>query len=690
MHKPALCKSILAFLAIVFTTHPGACLASSQADDAEMDLLFALSLEELQNIRVSSTSYFDETLWNSSATVSVINEDRWQQLAAQTLGDALSHLPATSVTSNFPGGKNISIRGYTSITSIRGIAVRLDDVPMNSYRSGTSMQDIYQFQLGALQKIEIVRGAGSALHGSDSFHGVISMTSRQAEPGEVEFALESDAHGFNQGHLLAGKQLNTQFNSSLALSYGHQPDQDKRYRYTNYLTQTQQVSERAEKVESYSAILKIMNKQNTESSFNVNFYALHQKNDQAPGSGRSFGGVNLLLDQDWGQKNITSHMVKVAYQQHDSVGNQFKFSSYVLKTKDLFELDARNTAFARLANEERHETIQGTSLTLKLNEAGKNNRLALGYEYRHGNLDKFIETNTLASGLVTIGQGPGVDDSREVHSLIIDGRYQIKPKVWQLVYGSRLDHYSDFGEHFSPRVSLINTVNPHCVYKLIYGHAFRAPVQLETLGVPPQIQDNPKLKPETIDSLEFSWLYRKNNWSTNVTVFQTKWQDGIIQTDSSDPNFSKIYTNQGKNESFGLELSARSYWQNWRIDGSASFVESKNLSDDILYEGFPPYILNMSLAKDMPENNLELFVNQRIHLNAKEGTPTTTNPNPGQLPNFYRTDLVLQWYANKEMTLRANVRNLFDRNNLHSSPYLHENGIPDRRFNFSLEIEYKM
>jgi len=53
------------------------------------------------------------------------------------------------------------------------------------------------------------------------------------------------------------------------------------------------------------------------------------------------------------------------------------------------------------------------------------------------------------------------------------------------------------------------------------------------------------------------------------------------------------------------------------------------------------------------------------------------NPTPGHLPNFYRTDLVLQRYANKEMTL-------------HSSPYVHENGIPDRRFNFSLEIEYKM
>jgi len=50
------------------------------------------------------------------------------------------------------------------------------------------------------------------------------------------------------------------------------------------------------------------------------------------------------------------------------------------------------------------------------------------------------------------------------------------------------------------------------------------------------------------------------------------------------------------------------------------------------------------------------------------------NPTPGHLSNFYRTDLVLQWNANKEMTLR-------------SSPYVHENGIPDRRFNFSLEIE---
>ena len=56
-----------------------------------MDLLFALSLEELQNIRVSSTSYYDEPLWNSGATVSVINEERWQQSHPRPLAQFLSY-----------------------------------------------------------------------------------------------------------------------------------------------------------------------------------------------------------------------------------------------------------------------------------------------------------------------------------------------------------------------------------------------------------------------------------------------------------------------------------------------------------------------------------------------------------------------------------------------------------------------
>ncbi len=657
--------------------------------DANMDYLFSLSLEQLLTIKVHSTSYFDESLWESSATVSPIDQAKWQQQGSQNVSDAISFLPSTYVTDSPSGGKSISIRGYTNASSNRGIGVRLDGLPMNTYRIGAGIQDIHQFQLGVLNNIEVIRGAGSTLHGSDAFHGVISMTSKDAQPKQYEFAMEGDGQGYQQGRVLAGTQLSKHWRSSMAFSYSNTPDQHQSYQFTHPNTPSQTLGERAKEVASYSAIMKLTYQKADQSRY-INFYALHHKSNQFPGLGRTLTATSFQLNQDWINKGMTSHIVKVGLTQKISNDTSFDINGFYRETQDLYKIDARITSFSAMLDEDRGELQKGINLTLKLSPKDSSHRLAVGYEYRHHKLNRFDVVTTLGSGTVIKSEGSAVGIQREVHSLILDGRFQGQEKIWQLAYGARVDNYSDFGEHFSPRLGLIITPEIYTVYKVIYGNAFRAPGVLESEGAAPNVEGNSSIKPEVIDSLDFVFLYQQLSWNSNLTLFFNRWQDGIIVKESSSPGFTSIYKNQGENEAYGIELSANKYWENWQGDVNFSYVKSKNSNDNLQYEGFPPYLINLGIAYEFPNHDLAVFLKQSLHLEVKEGSPNDNVKNPKSLPNFYRTDIVIQWQPKTNMSVRGNIRNLFDRKNFRASPGTHENGLPDTGLNISLEFEYKM
>jgi len=689
MPSSALSKYQGAFLVLALATCSLASFANNAADDAEMELLFSLSLEELMTIQVSSTSYFDETLWNSSASVSVINHERWQQTGAQNVSEALAYLPATTVVSAFSGGSDLVIRGYGNRSSVKGLAIRLDDVPMNSYRLSSGAQDIHQYQLGTLSSIELVRGAGSAMHGANAFHGVLSMASKEALPLQHDIGAEMGDDGYHQTHILSGMQLSNNLRSSMALSYSDRPDQHRRYQYTDPTTQINAYGERAAEIESYSAIYKLISDAQSDSSYGVNFYALHHKSNQAPGVGRLLGGISFGFDEDWTDKHQSLQMAKAMYQQQLSNNLELDINSYYFTTQDKFSADARRSPLARKLDEHRNEKHWGASFILKTVEADAKNRLALGYEYQYTTLSKFSENITLNNGDSSTKEGPGVGVEREVNSLIVDGRYQIKADTWQLVYGARLDHYNDVGHHFSPRISLLYSPSKNAMYKIIYGNAFRAPELLAIVGTPPQIQPNPDVKPEVIDSIELSWLYRQRSWHSNLTLFNTQWQEGIENHATDNPDFFSIYENSSRHEAYGVEATVNQHWQKVSLDSSLSYVKSRNLSTNLDYENFPEYIINLALGYTRMAKNLDAFLHQRIQLQSKESTASDVIT-PNKLPNFYRTDLVLQWHARKNMDVHFNIRNLFDRNNLLAASTPHENGIPDRRFNFSLEVEYRM
>ncbi|MES2583384.1 MAG: TonB-dependent receptor [Pseudomonadota bacterium] len=119
------------------------------------------------------------------ADVSVIDRATLDQAGQSSLRDLLSQLPGVQVTSNgsYRSTTGIFLRGASTSQTL----VLIDGVRVGSATSGgASLENI---PLSRIERIEVLRGAASALYGPDAVGGVIQVFTREAGPG-----LQADAN----------------------------------------------------------------------------------------------------------------------------------------------------------------------------------------------------------------------------------------------------------------------------------------------------------------------------------------------------------------------------------------------------------------------------------------------------------------------------------------------------------------
>ena len=117
-----------------------------------------------------------EPLDETPATVTVIGRERLEREVARDIRDALRYEPGVSVVNNPTrfGLGNVNIRGLDG----NRVQMMQDGIRMpDGFAIGSfSNASRNPFDLGLLARIEILRGPGSALYGSDALAGVLAMT----------------------------------------------------------------------------------------------------------------------------------------------------------------------------------------------------------------------------------------------------------------------------------------------------------------------------------------------------------------------------------------------------------------------------------------------------------------------------------------------------------------------------------
>src|SRR5262245_24339467 len=110
-------------------------------------------------------------------TITVVPDRQIESQKIQSVGTALQQVPGVNVTQSGSSGTegDVSIRGASASQSL----ILIDGIEVNSGTTGAF--DIANLTTDNLNRIEVLRGAGGSLYGSQAIGGVVNILSQEGE-----------------------------------------------------------------------------------------------------------------------------------------------------------------------------------------------------------------------------------------------------------------------------------------------------------------------------------------------------------------------------------------------------------------------------------------------------------------------------------------------------------------------------
>lgn len=154
------------------------------------------TLEELLAVDISAPSKVEQPIREAPAIATLITREQIVAYGWRTLGDILLRQSGFAPSQDFER-VTVSARGKYESWNGNNLRVLVDGVPFNLVSNGTAY--IWEmFPLSMVESIEIVKGPGSALYGSNATNGVIAIRTRK--PAESRFAEASVRAGGADTH----------------------------------------------------------------------------------------------------------------------------------------------------------------------------------------------------------------------------------------------------------------------------------------------------------------------------------------------------------------------------------------------------------------------------------------------------------------------------------------------------------
>jgi iron complex outermembrane receptor protein len=118
-------------------------------------------------------------LVRAPSTVSVLDADEVERLGLRFLPDALRRLPGMEVARTSSTESNVSLRGYNDDSSAaQGILGLVDGRQVINEFFGAVFWESLPLNLEHVDRLEVVRGPGSFVHGPNAMHGLVNVVTK--------------------------------------------------------------------------------------------------------------------------------------------------------------------------------------------------------------------------------------------------------------------------------------------------------------------------------------------------------------------------------------------------------------------------------------------------------------------------------------------------------------------------------
>ena len=486
--------------------------------DTTVDFRLEPAQSRLEAVVVTGTRT-PKTLKDVPVVTTVISSKEIERTGALTIADVLqTEIPGVEFSRQMDGQVVMNMQGMGG----SDVLFLIDGERM----AGESLNNIdyERLNIDNIERVEIVRGAGSALYGSNAIGGVVNIITKEAEqPWSLN--------------------VNGRYGSHREQKYGATLGFDRK---------------------NFNSMTDISYK-------TVDTYTLHGR-DSASSPSIIYGGRTLNANQRFRYDFLPNLSLKLrgGFYHRERDYSQTRIDRYIDGTAGAlltYDIDEKAHLHADYAfdryDKYRHLPRAGRSDQEYSNMQNKanvqfdydfsaENRFTAGVEYLNETLLS-NQFDTTASGAYR---------NYRAHTAVAYAQHDISFKQrWFLVYGLRMDYNSGFKlPHLSPKASLMYKIHPVSL-RLSYAGGFRAPSLKEMHSNYDMgnlgwfiIYGNPNLKPEKSQNVMLSVEYAHKNASLTASGYYCYTRDKITTVYNLVQD-TAFYRNANRSHTAGADVS---------------------------------------------------------------------------------------------------------------------------------------
>jgi len=637
---------------------PGASPEPNEVED-----LFEMSIEELMELEVGVASLAESTQRESPGVIFVMTRDQIQKAGFRDLVDILRFVPGFDIGFDTVGAYGVGIRGMWANEG--KVLVLMDGIELNDDMYST-FQYGHHIPADIIERIEIMRGPGSAIYGESAELGVISIKTISPEKGQEAFVNSVYSH------------LREKLGRKSVTGYYGAKEDDTSVSVVSHYEVGNFTDRDAHNYDLMGTSLDLGDDDNSRVKTGLFNIGIEKGN-------LSFRTIidRYGLNSPWPGYS----MYKMGF---DSDILQAK---YKLPITDSFSVISRFLYKHQQPWNYPTVTYSGGSFMNKISSDKHAGDVYFSYESDAGHTliggvayDEIRGRDRMQSGLLAGGR-----NKVKYYNAAVYGEGTIRSSYGNFTVGGRHVKHSYAGSNFVPRAAWTKVFGKYHV-KAIFSQAYRNPSVMN-------IAYNPMIKPEETTTYELeAGMRATENLQLTANVFDMEIKNPIVYFYSGTSN----YTNFDETGTRGVEFAANYKKDNSDILLTYSYYKAKHnkVSEYVVpghsgqLLGFPAHKLSL-LASFSPRKDIFVTPSLTYYSSRHAVTNYTSDYVYEKLDPKLLTNISLlcrNAFNRKGLDLSFSVFNVFDETYNYIEPYLGGYGSipgPSRAFVFELMYRFK-
>ncbi len=535
-----------------------------------------------------------QAIAETAATVDVVKEKEIRETRPTHPSQVMGRIPGVWVTQTSGEGHVTSIR--QPLTTGAVYLYLEDGIPTRStgFFNHNAMFEVNVPMSGG---IEVSKGPGTSLYGSDAIGGTINVLTRKP-PAKTEVEVGGDVGPWGWRRLLVSG--GSSFGDDAVRADVNVTTTDGWRNKTAYDRQAATV--RWDRAVGGDALLKVVmaySKVDQETAGRSTLTRADYENDPtkntAPISFRKVDSFRLSANYEkeagdtlvsvtpYYRRNGHELMANWALSYDPSISDT-KTDSYGVLLKwrrDFAPMRARVIAGVDIDHtpgKRKEDRIQATLTGDVYTSYAVQGRI-YEYDVAFSGVSPYVHGEFSPTDRLRVIAGLRYDSMKyKYDNKLTDGTITFGAKVFGHVSDTTVSYH-----HWSPKLGATYAISEHLSGFLAYNHAFRAPSESQLFrpssGTAATAQSNAlaavQLKPVKVNNFEVGLKGRGDNrLAWEVSVFDMKKRDDIVTY--QDPAGARLAQNAGRTRHRGIELGAGiDVAATWRIEGSASYTKHR-------------------------------------------------------------------------------------------------------------------